>query len=181
MTACSCCPLCSGGTIAAAAASSAALSAGLDATLAVAKAVGKVSPLVPGRYSHGWSGRADRVLGGVLKALGTVCPKISVAHAQNAPLPQTYSRCCGQNVPYVKCMVNGLVALTGACDQAVHNKERCLSLSAYAAPSRRRASAVRLHPLHNAANAAGSKGCAPCSTESSICTSSEVRSAFDPA
>ncbi len=30
-------------------------------------------------------------------------------------------------------------------------------------------------------NAAGSKGCAPCSTESSIRTSSEVRSAFDPA
>jgi hypothetical protein len=51
---------------------------------------------------------------------------------------QTYLRCRWQNVPYVKCMVNGLVALNGACDQAVHNKERCLSLSAYAAPSRGR-------------------------------------------
>ncbi len=59
-----------------------------------------------------------------------------VSLAQIVPLLQTYVQMCRwQNVPYVKCMVNGLVALNGACDQAVHNKERCLSLSAYAAPS----------------------------------------------
>ena len=52
-------------------------------------------------------------------------------------------------MPYVKIMVNALVALNGACDQAVHNKERCLSLSAYAAPSRGRATAFRFHPLPN--------------------------------
>ncbi len=52
-------------------------------------------------------------------------------------------------MPYVKCMVNGLVALNGACDQAVHNKERCLSLSAYE-PSRGGATAFRFRPLPNA-------------------------------
>lgn len=57
-------------------------------------------------------------------------------------MAQTNVLCRWQNVPYVKCMVNGLVALNGACDQAVHNKERCLSLSAYAAPSRGRAAAL---------------------------------------
>ncbi len=55
--------------------------------------------------------------------------------AQIYQLLQTNVCCRWQNVPYVKCMVNGLVALNGACDQAVHNKERCLSLSVYAAPS----------------------------------------------
>ncbi len=104
---------------------------------------------------------------------------VSVAHARNVPLPQTYVQCRWQNLPYVKIMVNGLVALSGACDQAVHNKERCLSLSAYAAPIQGRATAFRFHPLPNAANAAGSKGCALCSTESSICTSSEVRRTLD--
>jgi hypothetical protein len=73
---------------------------------------------------------------------------VSVAHG--LATAQTHLPCRWQNVPYVKCMVNGLVALNGACDQAVHNKERCLSLSAYATPSRRRASAVRFHPLPNA-------------------------------
>jgi hypothetical protein len=69
---------------------------------------------------------------------------------------QTNVRFRWQNVPYVKCMVNGLVALNGACDQAVHNKERCLSLSGCAAPSRHRAMACRFQLLPNAANAAGS-------------------------
>jgi hypothetical protein len=95
--------------------------------------------------------------------------------AQIVSLPLTNVCCRWQNLPYVKCMVNGLVALNGACDQAVHNKERCLSLSTYAAPSRRRAIAFQLNPLPNAVSAAGSKGCALCSTESSIRTSSEVR------
>ena len=63
---------------------------------------------------------------------------------------QTNVRFRWQNLPYVKIMVNALVALNGACDQAVHNKERCLSLSAYAAPSRGRATAFRFHPLPNA-------------------------------
>jgi hypothetical protein len=63
---------------------------------------------------------------------------------------QTNVRFRWQNVPYVKCMVNGLVALNGACDQAVHNKERCLSLSAYAAPSRGGVTAFRFRPLSNA-------------------------------
>ena len=49
-----------------------------------------------------------------------------------------YVRCRWQNVPYVKIMVNGLVALNEACGQAVHNKERCLSLAGYAAPIRDR-------------------------------------------
>jgi len=89
-----------------------------------------------------------------------------------------YVRCRWQNVPYVKIMVNGLVALNEACGQAVHYKGRCLSLSAYAAPSRDRASVFRFHLLPNAANAAGSKGCALCLTESSTRTSGEVCRAF---
>ena len=91
---------------------------------------------------------------------------------------QTSLRHRWQNVPYVKIMVNGLVALNGACDQAVHNKERCLSLSGCAAPSRHRAMACRFQLLPNAANAAGSKGCALCLTESSTRTSGEVCRAF---
>ena len=74
-----------------------------------------------------------------------------ISLAQIVPLLQTYVLLCRwQNVPYVKCMVNGLVALNGACDQAVHNKERCLSLSAYAAPSRGGVTAFRFRPLSNA-------------------------------
>ena len=103
---------------------------------------------------------------------------VSVAHAQILPLPQSNVRYHWQNVPYVKCMVSGLVALSKACDQAVHNKERCLSLSGYAVPSRDRAIALRFHPLPDAANAAGSKGCAPCSTESSMRTCREVCRTF---
>jgi hypothetical protein len=113
---------------------------------------------------------------GVLRAVGRVCPMVSLA--QIVPLPQTNVWCRWQNVPYVKCMVNGVVALNGACDQAVHNKERCLSLSMYAAPNQGRATALRFRPLPNAANAAGSKGCAPYWTESSTRTSSEARSTF---
>ncbi len=43
-----------------------------------------------------------------------------------------------QNLPYVKGMVSGLVALSAACDQAVHNKERCISLSTYVRATRAR-------------------------------------------
>jgi hypothetical protein len=92
--ACSCCrSLGSGGTVAAVAASTAALSAGLDATLAVAKAVGKVSPLVPGRYSMRRQGGLMGYSAGYSKAVGRVCLKVSVADAQIAPLPQTYVPC----------------------------------------------------------------------------------------
>ena len=52
---------------------------------------------------------------------------------------QTSLRHRWQNLPYVKIMVNALVALNGACEHAVHNKERCLSLAGYAIPSRDRA------------------------------------------
>jgi hypothetical protein len=85
------------------------------------------------------------------------------------------ARFCVQNLPYVKGMVSGLVALNAACDQAVHNKERCVSLSTYAMLKREakllRADRSRLHAL----DAAGSGACAPCLTESSKRTSSEVR------
>jgi hypothetical protein len=52
---------------------------------------------------------------------------------------QTILRYRWQNLPYVKIMVSALVALNGACKDAVHNKERCLSLAGYAIPSRDRA------------------------------------------
>ncbi len=39
--------------------------------------------------------------------------------------------CCGvsQHVPYVKTMFCSVMALRGACSQAVHNKERCAALA----------------------------------------------------
>ena len=171
ITACTCGSLRSGGAGAAAAASSVVLSAGLDATVAVAKAVGKVFPIVP-RVTQ-------KVVGEDGRGFPAGCSGRSARYARWSRLRKSYNvRCRWQNMPYVKCMVNGLVALNGACDQAVHNKERCLSLSAYAAPSRGRATAFQFHSLPNAANAAGSKGCAWCSTESSIRTSREVRRAL---
>jgi hypothetical protein len=42
------------------------------------------------------------------------------------------TRCCGgvlQHVPYVKTMFRAVMALKGACSQAVHNKERCAALA----------------------------------------------------
>jgi hypothetical protein len=42
------------------------------------------------------------------------------------------TRWCGlvlQLVPYVKTMVGAVMALKGACSQAVHNKERCTALA----------------------------------------------------
>ncbi len=39
---------------------------------------------------------------------------------------------CGgvsQHVPYVKTMLGAVMALRGACSQAVHNKERCAALA----------------------------------------------------
>jgi hypothetical protein len=81
-----------------------------------------------------------------------------VSLAQIFLLLQTNVCCRWQNVPYVKIMVNGLVALNGACDQAVHNKERCLSLSVYAAPSRPRATAFQSHPFPNAIKCSWLKG-----------------------
>ena len=39
-------------------------------------------------------------------------------------------RCGGalQHVPYVKTMFSAVMALKGACNQAVHNKKRCTAL-----------------------------------------------------
>jgi hypothetical protein len=39
-------------------------------------------------------------------------------------------RCGGalQHVPYVKTLFGAVMALKGACSQAVHNKERCTAL-----------------------------------------------------
>ncbi len=42
------------------------------------------------------------------------------------------TRLCGgvlQHVPYVKTMFRAVMALKGACSQAVHNKERCAALA----------------------------------------------------
>jgi hypothetical protein len=41
--------------------------------------------------------------------------------------------CCHvlQHVPYVKTMFSAVMALKGACSQAVHNKERCIALAEY--------------------------------------------------
>ena len=42
------------------------------------------------------------------------------------------ARRCGrvlQHVPYVKTMFGAVMALKGACSQAVHNKERCTALA----------------------------------------------------
>jgi hypothetical protein len=42
------------------------------------------------------------------------------------------TRWCGgvlQHVPYVKTMFSAVMALKGACSQAVHNKERCTALA----------------------------------------------------
>ena len=42
------------------------------------------------------------------------------------------TRWCGgvlQHVPYVKTMLGAVMALKGACSQAVHNKERCAALA----------------------------------------------------
>ncbi len=44
----------------------------------------------------------------------------------------TGTRFCGgalQHVPYVKTMLGAVMALKGACSQAVHNKERCAALA----------------------------------------------------
>ena len=48
-----------------------------------------------------------------------------------------------QLVPYVKTMFGAVMALRGACSQAVHNKERCAALAecvcfAFSIPSRAR-------------------------------------------
>ncbi len=43
-----------------------------------------------------------------------------------------FTRWCGrvlQHVPYVKTMFGAVIALKGACSQAVHNKERCAALA----------------------------------------------------
>ena len=106
-----------------------------------------------------------------------ICATSTDTHLSAWPAHVGAAVCWLQHVPYVKTMFSAVIALKGACREAVHNKERCTALGECVRSSSDfvHESGGRMLRVRTVGRAGGSKGSARCSTGSSTRTTREVR------